>query len=564
MTRAAKSSSTAAEALPFGSEHYREIKRRHIVRLSITYLAPLILLVFYFQYRYNDMVTRSRGLHLSAIAEHQANTLDLFLSERRTNLANLIDHPTFRIPPPSASMQDYMRDLKRISDAFIDIGFFDSSGVQTAYAGPYPSLEQRNYSSEEWYVNLKNKEDNFVITDVYLGFRLQPHFTIAVSRLVDAQFVVLRATLDPQRMYDFLTSQRGVGDVATSIINRAGAYQLVSKPIGSPLEICPFLPSSDNPYGTSTATVDNVNQTYAYHWLGMADWALIVQSTENSNNFFWGLQPRVLAVSALLVMIVVVVIFTRANKLVLQQKESDQTRSQLEHAAKLASVGELAAGIAHEINNPLAVISEESGLIMDYLNPQFGLQLDQQELLQRLQTIQSSAFRCRDITRKLLAFVRKSELDLQEYDIHEITDSVVKGLLGPEFEVSNIVIERHYDHGLPLLVTDKNHLQQVILNIVNNASDAIGDGPGTITITTSRRGKHALIAIKDTGHGMTPQQLENIFVPFFTTKEVGKGTGLGLSVSFGIIRSLGGVIEVSSTPRVGSTFTIVLPIRQAS
>jgi two-component system NtrC family sensor kinase len=286
-----------------------------------------------------------------------------------------------------------------------------------------------------------------------------------------------------------------------------------------------------------------------------------VQSTPESGAFLDKPQSLSLIISAVLILIAVLVIINRAGKLVAQQKETDQTRAQLEHASKLASVGELASGIAHEINNPLAVITEESGLLMDYTDPQFKHTIDQDDLRERLDSIQIAAFRCRDITRKLLRFVRKADFDLQEHDVHSIIDSVVDGLLGSEITVSKITIHRHYDRSLRRLQTDANQLQQVILNIINNAGDAIGEREGKITISTMESGKNIIIAISDTGCGMTPDQLEKVFLPFFTTKEVGKGTGLGLSVSYGIIRGLGGEIEVESTKDVGTTFRLILPLK---
>jgi two-component system NtrC family sensor kinase len=127
-------------------------------------------------------------------------------------------------------------------------------------------------------------------------------------------------------------------------------------------------------------------------------------------------------------------------------------------------------------------------------------------------------------------------------------------------ELANIEISRAYQAGLPMIMTDGNQLKQVILNIINNAADAIHSA-GTIAVEISRAGDRILVAISDTGIGMTPAQMERIFMPFFTTKEVGKGTGLGLSVSYSIIKSLDGKIEVSSELNKGSTFTISLPIR---
>jgi len=169
-------------------------------------------------------------------------------------------------------------------------------------------------------------------------------------------------------------------------------------------------------------------------------------------------------------------------------------------------------------------------------------------------------FRCRDITHKLLRFVRKTDIELKSHDIHEVIDGVVDGLLIREMEVSNIEIIKNYGSSLPNLQTDKNQLQQVILNIINNGVDALEGHPGKISITTSCDDENINVSITDTGQGMSSEQMEKIFLPFFTTKEVGKGTGLGLSVSYGIVKNLKGMISVQSKLNKGSTFTLVLPI----
>jgi two-component system NtrC family sensor kinase len=229
------------------------------------------------------------------------------------------------------------------------------------------------------------------------------------------------------------------------------------------------------------------------------------------------------------------------------------------HASKLAAVGEMASGIAHEINNPLAIINEEVGLIKDSLNPEFKMGRSIEDLKLSLDHIQEAVFRCRDITRKLLSFVRRTEMNLQTYDIHEVIDDVLQGFYEHEIAVSNIEIVRKYAGQPALIVADKNQLEQVFLNLINNAIDAI-KGRGSITISTSLDNDRVYTAVSDTGIGMTQEQLNRTFVPFFTTKEVGKGTGLGLSISYGIVKSLGGNISVTSTYGVGSTFTVDLPL----
>jgi two-component system NtrC family sensor kinase len=561
----AAESGPSASPLPFKEGHYRDIKRRTITRLIITYLGPLLVLAIYFYFQYDSMATEGKNLHLKAIAENQANTLDLYLSERLVNLSNLIDDPKFEIPPASETMNSYLHKLKSNSEAFVDIGYFDSSGVQATYAGPYQSLEKRNYCSEAWYKALKASRRNYIITDIYLGFRHTPHFTMAVSRIINGQFIVLRATLSPEKFYEYISSLEGSHEVNTSLVNRQGDYQVVASKTRIPPDSFSAIPPDEPRVGIGKAEINKTAATYAYSWLRTADWALIVQwSSAENQGLLTDYRLRIFGATLVIVILFVLVIINRAGKLIEFQKESDRTRAQLEHAAKLASVGELAAGIAHEINNPLAIISEEAGLMKDLMSSEFGEPVKPNDLTEHLDNIQESVFRCRNITRKLLGFVRKSSMDLKPYDVNKLIDGVLDGFLSHEMTISNIEIIRDYGPDIPRLVTDSNQFQQVLLNIINNAADALESRPGKITVTTSLAGDNVNVAVSDTGKGMNEEQLSKIFMPFYTTKVVGKGTGLGLSVSYGIIKSLGGKIKVDSTLGKGSTFTIVMPVHSLS
>ena len=557
-----KKSSTSAPTL-HGEAYYRDLKRRNVVRLFLTYVVPILLLGVYFYFQYQTLARGSQQAHLRAIADNRASTLDLYLAERLVNLVNLIDDPRLPIPPTSPDVSLLLKKLQTNSETFVDLGYFDSTGVQAAYWGPYPSLEKRNYASESWFLALREGRRESIITDVYMGFRERPHFTIAVSRVIAGQQVVLRATLDPQRIYDYINPVEDSLEVFTTIVNREGACQLVSPRIGAPLQKSGLLPPVTPRLGVAQTSFQGHDLTYAYSWLRETDWALVVAPVGfDAGSALSGFNLPLVVITLALVLTLSLIIFSRAGSIVRAQMETDRTRAQLEHAAKLASVGELASGIAHEINNPLAVISEEAGLVKDFLDPQFGQSPTPKELTEHLDSIQQAVFRCRDITRKLLRFVRKSEVDLKAYDIHAIVDAVVDGLLGPEMLVSSVKVVRRYNREIPAVLTDANQLQQVILNIFNNAVDAIGHEPGSITISTGLADRQVRIGIADTGHGMTPRQLEQIFMPFFTTKDVGKGTGLGLSVSYGIMKSLGGGIEVESEVGKGSVFTLVLPVAE--
>ncbi len=542
-----------------GREYYKDMQRRNIIRLLLTYLAPLVILIIFFNIEYDALLDEGKRLHLKSVAENQAKTLDLYLSERIKNLSNLIDNPKFQLPPQSETLAAYLGNLRMNSDAFIDIGFFDSSGVQTTYAGPFPSLERKNYSNEEWFTGLQEIQERFIITDIYLGFRQKPHFTIAVSRIINDQYMVLRATLEPSRIYEYLSSIEGESDINISIVNSAGLYQLVTSNLGTLLQESSILPPRSPRIGIEKAEIAGEDIFFAYSWLKQADWALIaLWSEKNKEGLFSRFRLQIFLISVATMLGILIVIIYRARKLVMLQIESDQAKAQLEHAVRLASIGELAAGIAHEINNPLAVISEEAGLMKDLMDPQFMTETTFDDLRPHLDSIHDAVFRCRDITGKLLFFVRKTDVSRKPCNVNALMDGVVDGFLGHEMAVSNVKIVKDYGLEIPELTTDIHRLQQVVLNIMNNAFDAISN-TGQISIKTSFENNEIRIAISDTGKGMSPEQMNKIFHPFYTTKAVGKGTGLGLSVSYGIVKSLGGKILVESSLGKGSIFTLVFP-----
>ena len=159
-----------------------------------------------------------------------------------------------------------------------------------------------------------------------------------------------------------------------------------------------------------------------------------------------------------------------------------------------------------------------------------------------------------------MRFVRQDEVKVGQHDVHQLIDETLSGFLEHELTVSNVQVVRNFCANMPLIITDGNQLKQALLNIINNANDAITP-PGVITLATAHSGGEIRIAISDTDKGIAPGEMEKLLLPFYTTKEVGEGTGLGLSVSYGIVRQLDGSIDVESTPGRGSTFTVRLPAK---
>jgi two-component system NtrC family sensor kinase len=547
------------------SRHYRELFRHTLSRQILLYFMPLLLLAVFFHLQYRRLLRDSARAHLAVIAEHQATTFDLFLRERLVNLANVIDDPLFA---PHASDETFLAarlsTLQQTNEAFADLGVVSATGKLEAYVGPITFPSTVDYHNEGWFQQLLGSDARSVITEIYLGFRGRPHFTIAVKRERGGRLQVLRSTLSPERLAEYLTTLEGAREVHAAVVNASGILQVASPLSSSPLRDSLFTPPRTPIRGFVARDRATGRPDYAYAWLRETPWALVVTDARPGTNARFAAPGNIFAITVAFFALVGVVILLRARQLVGKQlaveRHEAELSGQLVQAAKLASVGELAAGIAHEINNPLAIIAEEVGVLKDAIDPELIEEGDPPlDLPEHLDAIHEAVFRCRDITRKLLGFVRQTEVRLEQQDLHAILDDVLDGMLGNELAISSVVVVREYDSAVHPILTDRNQLVQVFVNLVKNAVDAMQPGGGTLTITTRHADGHVAIAIRDTGCGIAPDQLEQIFMPFYTTKDPGKGTGLGLSVSYTIIKTFGGTVRVDSAPGRGTTFTVELP-----
>jgi two-component system NtrC family sensor kinase len=235
-------------------------------------------------------------------------------------------------------------------------------------------------------------------------------------------------------------------------------------------------------------------------------------------------------------------------------QELQRVQGQLIHAGKMAALGELAAGVAHEINNPLTGVLTFSSLMLKKVDETHPWKKDLENIVQQ-------TTRCRNIVRGLLDFARQRKPDKKEWDIHLLIDQTLT-LIEKQAPFQNIKIIKEFKNEIPKLFIDGDQIQQVFMNILLNAADAMGGDGGTLAIKTALKNAVVEISFNDTGCGISKEHLSKLFDPFFTTKQTGKGTGLGLAISYGILQSHSGDIEVESEVGRGSTFRIKLPIEK--
>jgi two-component system NtrC family sensor kinase len=554
-------SSTAEEKI---RNYFKKLRIWLVCGLMVCFILPHAVLSAYFHFQFTSTLRSSGRLNLMALSESQRNTIDLFLQERVINLFSFFHGRDFNLNPTERQMASYLQNLRQVSDAFVDVGFLNTGGVQIGYSGPYPYLQGRNYSHAEWFNELKQSEKEYVISDIYLGFRHKPHFTIAVKQSIDGAVYIVRATLDPDKFYMFLRTISHGKEVESALINEEGRYQIVDPGQGKLLGKSEYVPPVNSETGVEEIEIEGDAVMMAYTWLQEAEWALLVRQPLKIVHAQMYRARSVMTLSLMLILMVIGIVIimttiTLVNHAQAIAEKSHELQSQLLHAAKLASIGELATGVAHEINNPLAIILATSGLIRDKLNPEFEMDANPEGILQDLDIIDSAGIRASRITGQLLDFGRKGQPTLIPCDINQILNNVLDGLIEYELNVENVRIERKLDENLSEILMDPDQIKQVFINLINNASDAIVES-GIITVSTTEKDEYILVTIKDTGSGISQEQIDKIYDPFYTTKDVGKGTGLGLSVSLGIVESLGGRIELQSIVGSGSSFTIFLPL----
>ncbi len=542
--------------------------------MSAVALAPLLVCAAVLGHQFHTAYRAKVVAHLEELVLKHQQQVAAFLRETAAELrvlAEIAPFDDFADDRRLAAMLSTMQHEH--GGVFVDLGLVDASGALVSYAGPF-RLGRADYAEAPWFQAAR--KGDVTVSDVFLGLRGLPHFVVAVRVPHAGRDYLVRAAIDFAAFNRFVENIAQGATGQAFIINSRGELQ--TTPRRAPRLDAPFLreriwagpggvpaQAGDQPLVFTHDDPESGRQIlYVASVFKDGQWALVYQQDE-ADAF-----PALYRTRLLAILIVVfggigilaacwVLARRMVSRVAAADAERDLLNDQVIEAGKLASVGELAAGIAHEINNPVAIMMEEAGWVSDILaDDDRDTPENMTEMRRALDQIRQQGARCKEITHKLLSFARKTDERIKELDLNELVAEMAE-LSEKRARYVNVHIATDLGGNLPHVAGSPSELQQLVLNLVNNAMDAMEKNGGDLTLSTRLAGDRVVLTVSDTGHGMPKAVAARIFEPFFTTKAVGKGTGLGLSICYGIVKKLGGEITVESAPEQGATFRVFLP-----
>jgi signal transduction histidine kinase len=526
---------------------------------TVVTLTPLLIMALVDFRLTRQAFETEAGMAISRALSNSGHSIAFILSQRRAVLTFIARDNSIEALKMPGRLETIREHLQSIMGGFAALNLVDANHRIQARAGSTAAVGILQTPAQCFDQAATN---GFFVGDVGENHRL----VIAVRHAAEnEEFFILQAALNAD-LFEPPLAQLGLGENNDAfIVNRQGILQTASKQYGRRFEKT-LLPLPE--------AIDTIRVRPARDHLGHpvlmgvapiaeSPFALVMIRQQSDIVDLWR-KPRIRLIGFLLFSIALILVSIPgvATYLVNRIHTADQQRvqalHQVEYTNKMASIGRLASGVAHEVNNPLAIINQKTGLIKDLLTLNSRPESDK-KLIGLVEDILAAVRRCGAITRRLLDFARHMDTAIEKVDIEAVIRQVL-AFVKKEAQRRSIEISVTVRPNLPTFDCDHGNLQQIFLNLVNNAFAAMQDG-GRLDISIGRHKAEAIrVVVSDTGHGIPEADLKRVFEPFFSTRQGHAGTGLGLSITYGMVTEMGGTIAAESKVEQGTRFTVTLPL----
>ncbi len=556
----------------FSTQRFEQFRKIFIILFLFLSILPLTILTLLSYYKYKNLIKEDTLKQTYLYTYNIRQTIESYITELKYAIILISDMYSFEELSEQKILDQVFEQLKKKYEGLVDLSIIGPDGIQVAYSGPF-NLKGKDYSEAFWYKKVLTRK--LYVSEVFLGYRKIPHFIIAVSKKIKRKqkYWVLRASIDKETLDKFLYRIKTEEvynvflinenkEIQSSILNLKSSYPSIYTFVK--------LPSSENEILLEEIEFEDKNLIRAVVKIEETPWFLVLDHYGYTSRSSWSLfVESLLGVYTISVIVLIPVSIYLGILLTRMVKDFEREREaaliKAEHADKLASIGRLSAGIAHEINNPLAIINEKIELMKDILNTTENFPY-KDKFLKQIEAMEKAIQRGKSIIHQLLGFTRRITSHLEPVQVNEVIEECLR-FIEKEASYYNIYLEKDFQSDLPPITANYGQLQQVFLNLINNAMDAIIEAQrkeGVIRLKTFRLNQDYIqIVIEDNGIGMCPEIKKKIFEPFFSTKlnKSKSGTGLGLFITYGIVKKFGGEISVESEEGKGTIFKIIFPIK---
>ncbi|SDO55115.1 sensor histidine kinase [Desulforhopalus singaporensis] len=543
------------------TRYYAKLRKLLTAGFFLCGIIPILIIASTSIYNFKDVAIQDIEVTAGQVITHRRDVINNFLQHQvdlLTTLISLYDKEHFNTVE---TLNELFVAISK-SGSIVDLQTIATSGKQLAYVGPYrEQVTGKNYHNQGWFNEVLVR--GVYVSDIFSGYRGVPHFVVALTDPLKSY--VLRTTINSSVFNSLLHSaQIGAGgDVF--IVNKSGELQTPSLQHRATLDETESKLIKHHA-GTELTLIGE--ELYATTWLNTRNWMLMlkVHLPDMLSSYRQHVYRTMLIIGTTASLFLFIAFFLSrfiVSHIARTDRESAALDQQMAHIEKMANIGRLAAGVAHEINNPLQMILAQVGWLEElFSDEESGALKNHEEYQTTITKIKHHVERAAVITHRLLGFSRKIRAEQEQVQINDVVTETLS-FLEKEALHNNIGITLDLPATLPVTVTEPHRLQQVLLNLFDNALDAVGHD-GEVQIHTRAEGQKIIIEVTDNGQGIEAEVMKQIWDPFFTTKEQGKGTGLGLSISQNIIRTMGGTLEAKNRKEGGAVFTVKLPIRQST